>query len=423
MFLLMDAHFSRPQCNLDHLLKGASYYSNPYPVFARMRTEAPLYWHAPSGIWLIARYDDVDTVFRSPQLFSSYGFQNAYFENLRPELRTAAPTLELRGRTPTLITCDPPEHTHLRRLLQVAFSPRAMQDIQPRVKSTVEDLLDTVNHKEVVDFVSALAYPLPAIIIAEIMGVPREDRDFFKQVSRNIVHFMARSNPNTELNVEFASEVEESVVRLREYLRRLIEARRREPRTDVISALVSVDFEGNSLGEEELIANLVLFLVAGHETTTNLIANGIFLLLRHPEQLQKIRDNRKMLAPAIDEILRFEAPVQRLRRVVAQDTELCGVALSAGEPAEALVGSANRDETKWVAPDSFDIEREPFPNLAFGKSLHFCIGAALARLEATVTFTEVLDRFPKLELPESWEPAWATTTNLRTLESLHVKVG
>jgi cytochrome P450 len=388
-----------------------------------MRAEAPVYWHAPSGIWLIARYDDVDSVFRSPQLFSSYGFQNAYFENLCPELRTAAPTLELRGRTPTLITCDPPEHTRLRRLLQVAFSPKAMQDLQPRVQSTVEELLDAVSHEEVVDFVSALAYPLPAMIIADIMGVPREDHGLFKEVSRNIVHFMARNNPNTELTVAFAREVEESVVRLREYLRGLMEARRSEPSADVISALVGAEFEGDSLGEEELLANLVLFLVAGHETTTNLIANGIFLLLRHPEQLQQIRDDRELLAPAIEEMLRFEAPVQRNRRVVAQDTELGGVALSAGEPAEVLVGSANRDETKWVAPDTFDIGREPFPNLAFGKNLHYCIGAALARLEATVTFTEVLDRFPKMELPEGWEPTWATTTNLRTLESLPVKVG
>ena len=418
----MDVHSSRPSGTLDHLLEGVSYYSNPYPVFARMRAEAPVYWHGPSGIWLIARYDDVDSVFRSPQLFSSYGFQNAYFENLRPELRTAAPTLELRGRTPTLITCDPPEHTRLRRLLQVAFSPKAMQGLQPRVQSTVEELLDAVSHEEVVDFVSALAYPLPAMIIADIMGVPREDHGLFKEVSRNIVHFMARNNPNTELTVAFACEVEESLVRLREYLRGLIEARLKEPRTDVISALAGAEFEGDSLGEEELLANLVLFLVAGHETTTNLIANGICLLLRHPEQLQQIRDDRELLAPAIEEMLRFEAPVQRNRRVVAQDTELGGVALSAGEPAEVLVGSANRDETKWVVPDTFDIGREPFPNLAFGKSLHYCIGAALARLEATVTFTEVLDRFPKMELPEGWEPTWATTTNLRTLESLPVKV-
>lgn len=166
----------------------------------------------------------------------------------------------------------------------------------------------------------------------------------------------------------------------------------------------------------------MLFLAAGHETTTNLIANGIFLLLRHPVQLQLVRNNREMLAPAIEEILRFEAPVQRLRRVVAQNTELSGVTLPKGEPLEVLVGSANRDESQWVEADRFDVRREPFPNFAFGKSLHFCIGAAVARLEGTVAFNAVLDRFPKLELAPDWQPSWASTTKLRTLKSLPVKV-
>ena len=422
MLVAMGVHSLRPQGDLDELLEGASYYANPYLAYARLRAEAPVYWHAPSRIWLIARYDDVETVFRSPQLFSSYGFQNAYFENLRPELRAAAPTLELRGRTPNLITCDPPAHTRLRRLLQVAFSPKAMRDLRPRMQSTVESLLDTVSHEDVVDFVGVLAYPLPAMLIADIMGVPREDRDLFKQVSRNIVHFMARNNPNTELTVEFARQADESLTRLREYLRGLIDTRRSQPSNDVISALAGAEFEGDRLEEEELLSNLVLFLVAGHETTTNLIANGIFLLLRHPEQLQLLRDNREMLDPAIEEILRFEAPVQRLRRVVAQNTELSGVTLPKGEPAEVLVGSANRDESKWVEPERFDVQRAPFPNLAFGKSLHFCIGATLAHLEGTVAFSAVLDRFPKLELAADWQPSWATTTNLRTLKSLPVKV-
>ena len=422
MLAAMEVPSLRPQGDLDELLDGEFYYANPYPVYTRLRAEAPVYWHAPSGTWLIARYDDVETVFQSPQLFSSYGFQNAYFENLRPELRAAAPTLELRGRTPTLITCDPPAHTRLRRLLQGAFSPKAMQDLRPRVQSTVESLLDTVSHEDVVDLIGALAYPLPAMIIADIMGVPRKDRDLFKQVSRNIVHFMARNNPNIELTVEFSRQADESLARLRHYLRGLIETRRNQPCGDVISKLVEAEFEGDRLAEEELLANLVLFLVAGHETTTNLIGNGIFLLLRHPEQLQLVRDNPEMLAPAIEEILRFEAPVQRLRRVVAQNTELSGVTLPKGEPAEVLVGSANRDESKWVEPERFDVTREPFPNLAFGKSLHFCIGAAVARLEGTVAFSEVLDRFPKLELAADWQPSWATTTNLRTLKSLPVKV-
>lgn len=419
----MSISASRPQGKLDHLLDGDSFYANPYPAFAQMRAEAPVYWYAPTGIWLIAKYDDVDTVLRSPKLFSSYGFQNNYFEKMRPELRSAAPTLELRGRTPNLITSDPPEHTRLRRLLQVAFTPKAVEELRPRVQATVGDLLDAVSHQDEIDFVTSFAYPLPAMIFADIMGVPREDHEFCKQVSRNVVLFMARNNPNSELTVEFAREADALLARMRDYLREMVEDRRNQPRDDLISALATVEFEGDRLTDDELFTNLVLFLLAGHETTTNLIANGLFVLLRHPEQFQKVRDNRELLAPAMEEILRFESPVQRVRRVVAEDTELGGVALSVGEPAETLMGSANRDETKWDAPDVFDIEREPFLNLSFGRGTHFCIGALLARLEATVAFNEIFDRFPKMELAKDWEPRWATTTNLRTLESLPVKVG
>jgi pimeloyl-[acyl-carrier protein] synthase len=410
-----------PALDFEELLDGPGFYANPYAAFARLRKDAPVYWHRASRIWLITRYDDVETAFRSPQLFSSYGFQNAYFDNLRPDLRAAAPTLELRGRTPTLITSDPPAHTRVRRLLQVAFVPKAIENLRPRVQAVVHDLLNAVHHNDVIDFVSALAYPLPAMMIADIMGVPRGDRDLFKQVARDVVLFMARNNPNAELTVEFARASDQSLARFRDYLRKLIADRRREPRGDVVSALVQADFDGDRLGEEELLANLVLFLIAGHETTTNLIANGIFLLASHPEQLRSLQDRRELLLDAIEEILRYEAPVQRLRRVVAEDIELGGTVLRKGQPAELVVGSANRDETKWEDPDVFDIMRKPFPNLAFGKGIHFCIGAALARLEGTIALGEVLDRFAALELPAGWQPTWATTTNLRTLKSLPVR--
>jgi cytochrome P450 len=233
---------------------------------------------------------------------------------------------------------------------------------------------------------------------------------------------MARNNPNAELTIDFARASDQSLARFRHYLRELIADRRREPREDVVSVLVQADFDGDRLGEEELLANLVLFLIAGHETTTNLIANGIFLLASHPEQLRVLQDRRELLLDAIEEILRYEAPVQRLRRVASEDFEMGGAALRKGEAAELVVGSANRDETKWEQPDVFDIMRKPFPHLAFGKGTHFCIGAGLAYLEGTIALGEVLNRFGALELPAGWQPAWATTTNLRTLKSLPVKV-
>src|SRR6476619_3103414 len=175
---------------LDALLEGDTYYQNPYPAFARLREERPVHWHAPSRSWLVASWQDVETVLRAPRVYSSYGFQNAYFERLRPELRAAATTLELRGRAPTLITSDPPEHTRLRRLLQPGFSPKRIDSLRPRVEAIVDELLAGIGKEQTADLVAALAYPLPAIMIADILGVPREDRDIFKRVAGDVVRFM-----------------------------------------------------------------------------------------------------------------------------------------------------------------------------------------------------------------------------------------
>lgn len=419
---MQNAYVDSPQIDLDHLLEAHSFYANPYPAFARLRAEAPVYWHRSAQTWLVSRYDDVDFVFRSAKLFSSYGFQNAFFENLRPELRAAAPTLELRGRSPALITSDPPAHTRLRRLLNVVFAPRAIADLRPRVQALVSSLLDEVHNQDIVDFVAALAYPLPAMMIADIMGLPHDDRDIFKQVSGNILKFMNRNNPNVELTVDFAHKADSSLAHFRDYLRGVIAGRRREPRDDVISLLSRTDFDGDSLTEEELLSTLVLFFVAGHETTTSLIANGILLLTRHPEQLQIVRERREMVTPAIEEILRFESPVQRLRRVAAENVELSGIALRKGQPVEVLVGSANRDESRWDNPERFDILRKAVPHQAFGRGIHFCIGAPLARLEGHVVFNELLNRFAGLELSSAWEPEWMVNTSSRTPNSLPVRV-
>jgi cytochrome P450 len=408
---------------LDALLEGEDYYQNPYPAFAQLRERSPVHWHAPSRTWLIACWQEAETVLRTPRVYSSYGFQNAYFERLRPELREAAPTLELRGRAPTLITSDPPEHTRLRRLLQSGFTQKAISDLRPRAETIVDELLFAVDGEREVDLVAALAYPLPAIMIADLLGVPRADRDLFKKVSSDVVTFMNRTNPNRELTVEFARYADRSLAEFRAYLRKLIDARRQEPREDIVSVLVHADFEGDRLNEEELLANLVLFLIAGHETTTGLISTAVFLLLSRRDQLELALGEHSRLAPALEEVLRFESPVQRLRRVVAEDVWLGDVAIPAGEPAEVLVGSVNRDPTRFERADDFDVTRTPAPNLAFGKGAHFCIGEGLAFLEAEVALATLFDRYPELALAPHWEPEWAHLTNLRCLRSLRVAVG
>lgn len=409
--------------DLDPLFEGRAFYADPYPTYAQLREKAPVYKHRASGKWLISQYDDVDMVFRSPKLFSNYGFQAAYFANLRPELHAAAPTLELRAMSPSLLTSDPPAHTRLRYLLNTVFSPKAIEKLRPRVQALVEDLLDDMHGKDVIDFVADLAYPLPAMIIADIMGVPREDRDIFKQVSGQIVLFMSVNNPNAELTVEFSRQADSLLARFREYLRRLIADRSREPRDDVISVLSRAEFASDRLSEEELLSNMVQFLMAGHETTTGMISSGLFLLTHHPEQLQLVRERRELLTPALDEILRFEPPIQRLRRTMIEDVDLHGVTLPKGEPLDVLVGSANRDESKWEDPEIFDIQRKPVSHLAFGRGIHFCIGAPLARLEGTISFSELFNRFRSFEIAShDQEPDWSANNNARMLKSLPLRV-
>jgi cytochrome P450 len=403
---------------LDSLLEGDAYYQSPYPAFARLRDESPVHWHDASRSWLVARWDDAEEVFRAPRRYSSYGYQNAYFERLRPELRAEAATLELRGRTPTLITCDPPQHTRLRRLLQTAFTPKAIEALRPRVEALVAELLETFSGRPRADLVAALAYPLPAMMIADILGVPRQDRDRFKQVSSNVVRFMNRTNPNSELSVEFARTADRSLADFRAYLRALIEAHRGRPRDDLLSTLIEAEFDGDALAEEELLANLVLFLIAGHETTTGLISSAVYVLLEHPDQLEAVRADRTRLPAAAAEALRYESPVQRARRVVSEDVTLGSVTIRAGEPAEILIGSANRDPERFERADEFDIARERVPSLAFGKGVHRCIGESLALLEAETALAALLDDYPFLALEPGWEPEWSRLTNLRCLTTL-----
>ena len=407
---------------LDALLEGDAYYQCPYPAFARLRDESPVHWHAPSRSWLVARWEDAEAVFKAPRAYSSYGYQNAYFERLRPELRAETPTLELRGRTPTLITSDPPQHTRLRRLLQTAFVPKAIDDLRPRVEALVAELLDALAGSREADLVAALAYPLPAMMIADILGVPRAERDRFKQVSSDVVRFMNRTNPNSELSVEFARTADRSLADFRSYLRELIEAHRERPRDDLLSTLIEAEFDGDALEEEELLANLVLFLIAGHETTTGLISSALFILLERPEQLQAVRADPALLPAAAAEALRFESPVQRARRVVSADVTLGSVSIRAGEPAEILIGSANRDPERFERPDEFDITREPVPSLAFGKGVHRCIGESLALLEAETALACVLDRYPALAPAPGWSPEWSRLTNLRCLTTLSLRL-
>ena len=404
----------------DAPLEGPAFYADPYPAYRRLRERSPIHWHAPTNTWLVARHSDAQTVLRSPDRFSSVGTQSKLIDILRPELVDEVPTFERRSKVAMLITSDPPSHTRLRRFLQVMFTPRAIEGLRRSIEELAEELLDDVHARKSVDAVDAIAFPLPALVIAEVFGIPRADRDLLKEASQSLVGFINRSNPNAEITVQHARAAEASLAAFFTYLREHVADRARNPRADLISSLVHAEFDGVRLDPEEIIWNLVLFLSAGHETTTSLISSGLFLLGRHEDQRGLVRTRPELISAAIEETLRFESPIQRIKRVVAHDTKLGRVHLRAGDSLHVLVGSANRDPAVFPDPDRFDLQRAPTLSIAFGKGLHFCIGSTLARVEGEIMVRRILARWPSYQLAIDWQPEWSTTTNPRQLVSLPI---
>ena len=360
--------------------------SNPYAFYATMRRDYPVAHDEENDFWAVYRYDDVKRVLSDYTTFSSEFARVArqkYHESERARFRTS------------LISSDPPRHRQLRDLISRAFTPRAVASLEPRIVEITHDLLDQVIESGRMDLVGDLSYPLPVIVIAELLGIPTQDRAQFKRWSDALV---GTSDESFRGDLK---EVPEARLKLQEemdaYFRPLIEERRLRPRGDLISELVLAEIDGQHLSEEDTLAFCTLLLIAGNITTTNLIANAMHCLLEHPDQLARLRAQPNLLPSAIEEVLRFESPVQFLFRVTARDVELGGQTIPANERIFVWVASANRDEAVFPDAERFDIARHPNPHLAFGHSIHFCVGAPLARLEARVAFSILLERLRNIE--------------------------
>ena len=384
---------------------------DPYPLYRHLLEldKAPLH-PGLNGICL-ARYTDVQGAFRDERLSSNrFG---PVLASLPPEVARAAEPLARSLRHWTLFL-DPPRHTQLRRLINQGFTPRLVRALEPRIRQVVDELLDAVVEKESFDAVADLAYPLPAIVIAEMLGLPVEDRDRLKHWSQELLYGLS-----TVPEIERLGRAQAAVVEMQEYFGAIVRARREEPREDIISALVAARDEGEPLSDEELVATCIMLLFGGHETTTNLIANGLLTLLRHPEAVRDLRADPALLEGAVEEVLRYESPVQRLSRSTAAPVELGGHALEAGRRVVLFLAAANRDPRRFEDPDRFDIHRRDNRHLAFGYGIHFCVGATLGRLEGRLAFGAVLDRFADLELLVD-EPEWHETTGVRALRRLPI---
>ena len=370
---------------------------DPYAVYRRIRDRDPVHRMRLVDAWVLARYEDADAMLRDHARFSN---EDRRFHDT--------------GLT-TLLDIDPPDHTRLRSLVSRAFTPRSVRNWHGRVQVIADRLLDAAAGQDRFDLIAALGYPLPVTVIAEMLGVPAEDMDRFEGWSNDIALIV-----EPILSPAQVEGVRRATEELFAYFETIVEARRREPRDDIVSALLAAEEEGDTLSREELLSTMLLILVAGNETTRNLIGNGMLALLRHSDQLQRLRDEPGLLEPAVDELLRYDSPVQLDGRVLREDLEMGGKRLRAGEKVIALLGAANRDPAAFQNPDALDIGRKEKSHLSFGRGIHYCLGASLAVLEARIAFQGLLDRFASIRLAA--EPRYRDGIVLRGVENLWIEV-
>lgn len=402
--------------DLDGQLTNLSFFSDPYSVYRRLRQNSPVHWCEPWGQWVITRYEDVKDVSKNPACFSSAGWEKKFMSLLPPQ---TGELVELRRHYDTRVVSntDPPEHTRLRRLVVRSFTPRVLEAMRPRVEKIVDELLDKLERSPEVDAISQFAFPLPAIVIAELLGAPQEARKRFMEWSLNIINFVGTGQPDPDR----AQRADQTVREFRQFLEPLINERRCNPTGDLLSLLASSDGD-DQLTMDELVSTCIILLFAGHETTANLIGNGLLALFRHPEQLQRLREHPDMAPGAVEELVRYDSPVQRNRRVATEDVEMHGKLIRRGDSVLVFTGSANRDEEVFERPDDLDIGRSPNHHQAFGHGIHFCVGAGLSRLEAPIAVTRFLERFPDVRLSPHFRARWRPNITFRGLESLEVKL-
>jgi cytochrome P450 len=356
--------------------------ANPYPHFPALLDGPPRQLNLFMPTTLIARYDDVVGVLHDHERFTVRRPEIPFRERIDPF-----------GGAPTILTADPPVHSRLRKLVSKAFTPRRVRELEPRVREITNELLNGVTVSSEFEAMAALANPLPVIVIAEMLGVSAGDHTQFKQWSNDMISSFGQEMAAGPSPAGIAAKDE-----LRRYLAEAIEQRSASPADDLISALIAARDESDALSEDELLAFVVLLLLAGNETTTNLIGNGLLALSRHPEQQQRLRDNRELIPKAIEEMLRYDPPVQMTVRIPTATTNVGGTELAAGSLAFVLLAAANRDPAHFPHPENFDVGREPNEHVSFGEGIHFCLGAPLARLEGAIAIESMLEKFPRLQL-------------------------
>jgi cytochrome P450 len=387
--------------------------SDPYPMYRRLLEEDPVHL-TPLGFWVFTRHADCLAVFKDLR-FSN----DSRRANVRTPL-TGSETFDpqLLETRPFLFT-DPPDHTRLRGLVSKAFTARVVERLEPRVQQLVDELLDQALGSPEMELIGDLAYPLPVQVICELLGVPPSDHETFRDWSAALARGL---DPDLVLSPDEIAQRNAGVAAFRDYFKGLIEVRRRKPSDDLLSRLVEVEDAGEVLSEAELLTTCILLLVAGHETTVNLIGNGALALMRNPDQLELLRRDPSLWRGAIEELLRYDPPVQIDGRTALEDVEVAGTRVEAGSFVMMAIAAANRDPAVFPDPDRLDVRRTDLKHLSFGFGTHFCLGAPLARLEGRVALSTLVRRAGTLELLDT-APAYKDNVVLRGLQSLRLDTG
>jgi len=392
------------------LLADKSAIADPYPYYRALRERAPVHRTSMSGLWVMSRFADARAVLRDPRCGNPTPDQ---FERGRSVIDGSAGRPRSRD-TLSMLFLNPPDHTRIRGLVSRAFTPRRVERMRPEVAAMTDDLLDAMGPAG--DLVGSLAFPLPANVISAMVGVPVEDRDWLRPLVADLTVGIEPTAQDHEIEAAEAASGE-----LWEYLKELIARRRAEPHDDLLSALVEASDGEDKLTETEVLTNTLLIYAAGFETTTHLIGNIVRNLVAHPDQHERLRRDRSLIPSAVEEVLRFDPPVQIDGRYVHSDIEVGGQRIPAGQSVLTLLGAANRDPDLCDDPETFDVGRADTQLLSFGSGIHYCLGAALARLEGQVVLDRLLERWDRWEITA--EPAWRPRITLRGVQSLQVAFG
>ena len=384
--------------------------ANPYPIYQLLRTAMPVF-RTPIGVWLISRYADGDTILKDKR-FATIDLQRIGEAGQLPSTDILKAARETMGMT--MLFMDPPKHGRIRGLVNKAFSPRMIESLRPRIQQIADQLISQFDTNSEVDLISQFAYPLPVIVIAEMLGIPAEDRDLFRRWTGDLAPLI-----DFVQDMAIVERAMKAMEETRDYFVKLVDARRKSPREDLVSALIAAEEKGDRLTLDEMLANIVLLLGAGHETTANLIGNGMLALMRNREEFDKLRHDPSLTRSAVEECLRYDSPVQATARRTLDEVQIGGATIPADTHVIVLIGACNRDPAQFPDPDRFDIARKDNEHLAFGGGIHYCLGANLARAEGEIAIGSLIAKFPTMKTAGD-QCQYRDMFNLRGLKALPV---